>query len=160
MIPLINLRSNSSRQLNTSRLNRFLITRRNTQVTDSLLAAWGSNARVFCVSNKLYADHRFNDIEEANGYRALSGITELRRYCQSVPADAQFRATVAYIKNDVPALLGSINQWVLAGSSGITVARAELLRGVLVEAETTLGRVRSLSLKESSFRPKHTIRTD
>ncbi|RAK74660.1 uncharacterized protein BO72DRAFT_488077 [Aspergillus fijiensis CBS 313.89] len=121
-------------------LNRFLITRRNTQVTDSLLAAWGSNARVFCVSNKLYADHRFNDIEEANGYRALSGITELRRYCQSVPADAQFRATVAYIKNDVPALLGSIHQWVLAGSSGITVARAELLRGVLVKAETTLER--------------------
>ncbi|PYH84639.1 hypothetical protein BO82DRAFT_304125 [Aspergillus uvarum CBS 121591] len=121
-------------------LDRFLITRRNTRVTDVLLAAWGNNARVFCVSNKLYADHRFIDIDEANGYRALSGITELRRYCQSVPADAQLRATVIYLKNEVPALLGSINQWVLAGSSGITVARAELLRGVLVEAERTLER--------------------
>ncbi|RAH84267.1 hypothetical protein BO86DRAFT_397134 [Aspergillus japonicus CBS 114.51] len=121
-------------------LDRFLITRRNTRVTDILLAAWGNKARVFCVSNKLYADHRFIDIDEANGYRALSGITELRRYCQSVPADAQLRATVIYLKNEVPALLGSINQWVLAGSSGITVARAELLRGVLVEAERTLER--------------------
>ncbi|PYI32270.1 hypothetical protein BP00DRAFT_445723 [Aspergillus indologenus CBS 114.80] len=121
-------------------LDRFLITRRNTRVTDILLAAWGNKARVFCVSNKLYADHRFSDIDEANGYRILSGITELRRYCQSVPADAQLRATFIYLKNEVPALLGSINQWVLAGSSGITVARAELLRGVLVEAERTLER--------------------
>ncbi|GLA14395.1 hypothetical protein AnigIFM62618_000774 [Aspergillus niger] len=119
-------------------LTHFLITRRNTSVTNSLMNAWGEKARVFCVSNKLYSDHREDDRRQTNGYLALSGIQELRRYCQSVPADAQFQATVSYLQNDVPALLGSITQWTLAGTSTVTMGRAEVLRRVLAEAESTL----------------------
>jgi hypothetical protein len=94
------------------------------------------------VSNKLYADHRANDPEQANGYLELSGITELRRYCQSVPADAQLRATESFLQNQVPALLGSLTQWALAGSDAVTVGRAEVVRDALNEAEQTLQRVR------------------
>ncbi|KAI2993530.1 hypothetical protein CBS147346_10936 [Aspergillus niger] len=119
-------------------LTHFLITRRNTSVTNSLLSAWGEMARVFCVSNKLYSDHREDDRRQTNGYLALSGIQELRRYCQSVPADAQFQATVSYLQKEVPALLGSITQWALSGTSTVTMARAEVLRRVLAEAESTL----------------------
>ncbi|OJI89614.1 hypothetical protein ASPTUDRAFT_132870 [Aspergillus tubingensis CBS 134.48] len=119
-------------------LMNFLVIRRNTSVTNSLLHAWGGMARIFCVSNKLYSDHREDDPRQANGYLALSGIQELRRYCQSVPADAQFRATVSYLQHEVPALLGSITQWALAGTSTMTMARAEVLRRVLTEAESSL----------------------
>ncbi|KAI2927158.1 hypothetical protein CBS147321_11250 [Aspergillus niger] len=95
-------------------LTHFLITRRNTSVTNSLLSAWGK-------------------------WLAYSvGIQELRRYCQSVPADAQFQATVSYLQKEVPALLGSITQWALSGTSTVTMARAEVLRRVLAEAESTL----------------------
>ncbi|GLA84422.1 hypothetical protein AtubIFM56815_008635 [Aspergillus tubingensis] len=119
-------------------LMNFLVIRRNTSVTNSLLHALGEMARIFCVSNKLYSDHREDDPRQANGYLALSGIQELRRYCQSVPADAQFRATVSYLQHEVPALLGSITQWALAGTSTMTMARAEVLRRVLTEAESSL----------------------
>ncbi|EAW18094.1 uncharacterized protein NFIA_080380 [Aspergillus fischeri NRRL 181] len=122
------------------RLKRLLIVRRNKRVTESLSRAWSNQARVFCVSNKLYADHRANDPEQANGYLELSGITELRRYCQSVPADAQLRATESFLQNQVPALLGSLTQWALAGSDAVTVGRAEVLRDALNEAEQTLQR--------------------
>ncbi|PWY94991.1 hypothetical protein BO94DRAFT_456160 [Aspergillus sclerotioniger CBS 115572] len=120
-------------------LKSFLVTRRNTSVTKSLLDAWGDRARIFCVSNKLYSDYREND-PQVHDYLSLSGVRELRQYCQSVPADAQFRATVAYLQNELPALLGSISQWGLAGSSTMTVARAEVLRDVLAKAEGTLKR--------------------
>ncbi|GLB21784.1 hypothetical protein AtubIFM61612_002334 [Aspergillus tubingensis] len=119
-------------------LMNFLVIRRNTSVTNSLLHALGEMARIFCVSNKLYSDHREDDPRQANGYLALSGIQELRRYCQSVPADAQFRATVSYLQHEVPALLGSITQWALAGTSTMTMARAQVLRRVLTEAESSL----------------------
>ncbi|GIK05752.1 hypothetical protein Aspvir_009865 [Aspergillus viridinutans] len=121
-------------------LKRFLILRRNRRVTEALSRAWRSQARIFCVSNKLYSDHRANDPEQANGYLELSGITELRRYCQSVPADAQLRATESFLQNQVPALLGSLTQWALAGSDFVTASRAEVLRDALNEAEQTLQR--------------------
>ncbi|GIJ92098.1 hypothetical protein Asppvi_011073 [Aspergillus pseudoviridinutans] len=124
----------------TLRLKRFLILRRNRRVTEALSRAWKNQARIFCVSNKLYADHRANDHEQANGYLELSGITELRRYCQSVPADAQLRATESFLQNQVPALLGSLTQWALAGSDSVTASRAEVLRDALKEAEQTLQR--------------------
>ncbi|KAL6232076.1 hypothetical protein BDW75DRAFT_233104 [Aspergillus navahoensis] len=121
-------------------LKRFLITRRNQRVTNSLMRAWGDRTRVFCVSNTLYSDHRAQEPDQANEYLELSGIKELRRYCQSVPADAQLRATEAFLQIQVPALLGSISLWAAAGSDTVTQARAEVLRGVLSDAEQVLQR--------------------
>ncbi|KAK9586859.1 hypothetical protein V6Z92_005793 [Aspergillus fumigatus] len=123
-------------------LKRFLIVRRNKRIAESLLQATENQARVFCVSNTLYKDYRANDHEQANEYLELSGIRELRRYCQSVPAEAQLRATESFLQNQVPALLGSLTQWALAGSDAVPVGQADVLRDVLNEAEQTLQRVR------------------
>ncbi|KAF4273055.1 hypothetical protein CNMCM8812_008067 [Aspergillus fumigatus] len=121
-------------------LKRFLIVRRNKRIAESLLQATENQARVFCVSNTLYKDYRANDHEQANEYLELSGIRELRRYCQSVPAEAQLRATESFLQNQVPALLGSLTQWALAGSDAVPVGQADVLRDVLNEAEQTLQR--------------------
>ncbi|KAL2829504.1 hypothetical protein BDW59DRAFT_142167 [Aspergillus cavernicola] len=119
-------------------LKRFLISRRNQRVTNDLMRVWGNRARVFCVSNTLYSDHRAQDPDQANAYLELSGIRDLRRYCQSVPAAAQLRATEVFLRDEVPALLGSVSVWAAAGSDTITQSRAEVLRGALNEAEQTL----------------------
>ncbi|EAW15335.1 uncharacterized protein ACLA_060020 [Aspergillus clavatus NRRL 1] len=123
-------------------LKQFLISRRNKSVTEALMSSY--TAKVFCVSNKLYSEYCSLDSDQADGYLQLSGIKELRRYCQLVPADAQFRATKSYLQNQVPALLGSLKQWALAGSHVVDARRAEVLRGVLNEAEQVLQSVQHL----------------
>ncbi|PWY79246.1 hypothetical protein BO70DRAFT_57351 [Aspergillus heteromorphus CBS 117.55] len=124
-------------------LKRTLILRRNEWVTKSLSRAWNGNVRVFCVSNKLYSDHRDDDVAQAHEYLKLSGIKGLRRYCQSVPAEAQLRVMETFLHNQVPALIGSLNQWSLAGSDAVTTIRADVLRGVLKKAEQALQMVAS-----------------
>ncbi|KAL1967746.1 hypothetical protein VTN77DRAFT_3003 [Rasamsonia byssochlamydoides] len=116
-------------------LLRFLIERRNEQVTESLREKYTDADRVFCVSNRLYSEHREDGRERAEAYIGLSGVRELRRYCQSVPAEAQFRATEAFLKHRAPTLLRSLNQWALAGSDQVTAERAATLRQVLTECE-------------------------
>ncbi|KAL4991483.1 hypothetical protein BDW68DRAFT_142463 [Aspergillus falconensis] len=119
-------------------LKTLLIETRNKLVAADLSKKYQPDVRIFCVSSKLYSDHRRDDGEQAAEYIRLSGIPELRRYCQAIPAEAQLRATSAFLKNRVPALLGSLNQWVLAGSNTVTVERAATLRRVLDEAQKTL----------------------
>ncbi|KAL4870412.1 hypothetical protein BDV12DRAFT_207717 [Aspergillus spectabilis] len=131
---------NLSAEQTNLRLKRFLISRRNRRVSESLSRAWGNQTRIFCVSNRLYTDHRAIDPEQASAYLELSGIKELRRYCQSVPADAQLRATESFLQNQLPAILGSLILWASASADAVTVSRAETLRGVLNEADQTLQR--------------------
>ncbi|KAL4757106.1 uncharacterized protein BDW70DRAFT_143918 [Aspergillus foveolatus] len=119
-------------------LKQFLISGRNQRVTSSLKRTYGDRTRVFCVSNTLYSDHRTQEPDRANAYIQLSGIRDLRRYCQSVPADAQLRATKEFLQTQVPALLGSVSLWAAAGSDTVTHTRAEVLRGVLSDAEQVL----------------------
>jgi len=95
------------------------------------------------VSRELYENYRGGERGQAADYIRLSGIPELRQYCQLVPADAQFRETDTFLRIRVPALLGSLNQWVLAGENDVTADRAETLRQVLDEAQRTLHSVRS-----------------
>ncbi|EAU36995.1 predicted protein [Aspergillus terreus NIH2624] len=129
------IRDYTDRIQGLEKLKRFLISRRNDQVTQTLSRKRNDRARVFCVSNTLYSDHREDDRDQADEYIRLSGIPELRRYCQSVPAEAQLRSTESFIKNQAPAILGSLTQWTLARTDSVTVDRAETLRQVLSEAE-------------------------
>ncbi|KAL3473665.1 hypothetical protein BJX99DRAFT_248747 [Aspergillus californicus] len=131
-------------------LKRFLMSRRNRRVTEALSCAWGDQTRIFCVSNRLYTDHRAMDPELASAYLELSGIKELRRYCQSVPADAQLRATESFLQNTIPALLGSLIIWASASTDSVTASRAETLRGVLNEADQALQR--ALTSRQSLIR--------
>lgn len=124
--------------LTFSRLKRLLIEARNELAATHLTNQYGTDVKIFCVSSKLYTEHREGHREQAAEYIRLSRIPELRRYCQSVPADAQLRATSAFLNNRVPALLGSLNQWILAGSSTVTIERATTLRRALAEAQRTM----------------------
>jgi hypothetical protein len=58
----------------------------------------------------------------------LSGIPELRCFCQLIPAKVQFEAVATFLDHQVPTLLGSIRQWLVQGSDGLTVERAKFLR--------------------------------
>ncbi|KAL5362705.1 hypothetical protein BJX96DRAFT_106499 [Aspergillus floccosus] len=135
---------------------RFLILRRNDQVTQTLSQKRDARARVFCVSNTLYSKHREDDRDQADEYIRLSGIPELRQYCQSVPAEAQLRSTESFIKNRAPAILGSLTQWTLARSDSVTAGRAETLRQVLSEAEKII-QTRLCSRQSEIFSIKQVI---
>lgn len=74
-------------------------------------------------------------------YFNLSGIPELRRYCQLVPAEAQFRFVAAFIEHRVPAVLRSVKQWALAGVDNVTAEKAQALRNVLSNVELNFQKV-------------------
>ncbi|KAF5862014.1 hypothetical protein ETB97_012252 [Aspergillus alliaceus] len=117
-------------------LDRFLIESRNQRVSAQLLQNHGDGVRVFCISNELYSKHRQSGMRHADTYIELSGIRELRRYCQLVPAEAQFRFVAAFIEHRVPAVVRSVKQWTLAGSDNVTVERANALRQTMLDVES------------------------
>ncbi|KAJ5494558.1 hypothetical protein N7463_010645 [Penicillium fimorum] len=120
-------------------IKSFLINRRNSLVTQELTTRH-AGIRVFCISNTLYSDYRCSVNSQAEAYVDLSGIRELRRHCQLVPAESQMRATSAFLEHQVPALLGSIRQWALSGADSVTAERSAILRRVLENAKATLHR--------------------
>lgn len=93
------------------------------------------DVRIFCVSNDLYSRHRRNGLAHADEYLELSRIPQLRRYCQLVPAEAQFRFVAAFLEHRAPAVLRSVKQWTLAGLDNVTAERAQSLRQVLSNVE-------------------------
>ncbi|KAB8203587.1 hypothetical protein BDV34DRAFT_214505 [Aspergillus parasiticus] len=116
-------------------LDRFLVESRNLRITNQLLRNHGAEVRVFCISNEWYSRYRQDANRHADTYIGLSGIRELRRYSQLVPAEAQFRFTAAFIEHRVPAIVRSVKQWALAGSDDVTAERAGALRQVLRDVE-------------------------
>ncbi|KAL3464362.1 hypothetical protein BJX64DRAFT_254826 [Aspergillus heterothallicus] len=120
------------------RLKQLLVGARNQSVTTALLNQYQPDVKVFCVSSRLYSHHRHDSVEQARAYIQLSQIPVLRRYCQTVPAEAQLTAISGYLRNRVPSLLLSLNQWLLAGSNPIAAERAVSLRRVLDAAQETI----------------------
>ncbi|KAJ5295831.1 hypothetical protein N7508_010652 [Penicillium antarcticum] len=120
-------------------VTRFLIHRRNLNISRELRRKYDS-VEVFCVSNTLYSEHRNGDPTQADRYLDLTGIRDLRRYCQLVPAEAQMRATTAFLEDEVPAMVGSIRQWALSGTDPVTAEKAAELRRVLNESQEALRR--------------------
>ncbi|KAJ5263281.1 hypothetical protein N7478_010886 [Penicillium angulare] len=118
---------------------KYLIDFRNRKVTAKLQEKYAGMG-TFCVSNKLYSDHRDDEPRLAESYIALSGIRRLREHCQLVPAKAQLRAVSAYLRHQVPAHLGSLRQWILAGVDAVSSETAPVLREALEEAESVLRR--------------------
>ncbi|KAL4891702.1 hypothetical protein BDV59DRAFT_181582 [Aspergillus ambiguus] len=118
---------------------RYLVNRRNARVERDLAARYRGIA-VFCVGNPMYSMLREAPPDEPEGYINLSGIRQLRRYCKSVPAQAQFHATSAFLNNLVPALMTSLRQWALAGVDSVTAEKAATLRRILGNMEDVLRR--------------------
>ncbi|BDD63570.1 hypothetical protein MAP00_008444 [Monascus purpureus] len=115
-------------------LDRFLIQDRNQRVTKQL-SKHGAEVRIFCVSNRLYSDHQQSGRRQADAYIELSGIRNLRQYCQLVPAEAQFQFVAAFLEHRVPAVVNSVRQWAIAGEDNVTTERAAALRQVLLDVE-------------------------
>ncbi|KAJ5613921.1 hypothetical protein N7528_007575 [Penicillium herquei] len=120
-------------------IKQYLITQRNNKVSQELLREH-AGIRVFCVSNPLYTKWRASRTHQAEAYVNLSGILDLRRYCQLVPAEAQLLATRTFFDHEVEALLLSLRQWVLAGADSVTAERATALRGLIGNVEKALVR--------------------
>ncbi|KAJ5788562.1 hypothetical protein N7457_003552 [Penicillium paradoxum] len=117
----------------------FLINRRNLKVSRDLARKY-EEVQVFCVSNTLYSDHRAGESIRAEEYLDLTGIRELRRHCQLVPAEAQMRATSAFLEDEVPAMVGSLRQWALSGTDSVTAEKAAALHRVLNQSQEALCR--------------------
>ncbi|KAJ5711184.1 hypothetical protein N7488_005340 [Penicillium malachiteum] len=123
----------------TFEITQFLVNQRNNKVSQELMEEH-AGVRVFCISNPLYTKWRASRTHQAEAYVNLSGILELRRYCQLVPAEAQLLATRTFFDHEVKALLLSLRQWVLAGADSVTAERATALRGLIDNVEKALVR--------------------
>lgn len=97
--------------------------------------------KIFCVSNTDYQKHRDDNSPVAQRHTALSGVVELRLYCQSIPAEAQFKAVVEFLEHKVPTLLGSIRQWLLQGSDDMTVEKANQFQRLVDQCDERLNKV-------------------
>ena len=63
---------------------------------------------MFCVSNTTYEKY------SKKGNRELvdaSGIPQLRRFCHSVTAEAQFQEALHYLRSTLPNLVNSLELW-------------------------------------------------
>ncbi|KAJ6095318.1 hypothetical protein N7486_006064 [Penicillium sp. IBT 16267x] len=118
---------------------RFMNGKRNDRVKKSLKKTY-PDIGVFCVSNPLYATYRTSEHRLANDYVALSEIRELREHCQMIPAESQLRMVEAYLNHQVPAFLGSLRQWALAGADSVTEERAAALRTAISQVEAIIRR--------------------
>ncbi|OCL10812.1 hypothetical protein AOQ84DRAFT_374565 [Glonium stellatum] len=103
------------------KLTSYLINTRNEKVKQSLQLTYqtemtGSTPKVFCVSNTEYWKNRHKPKGNALPSLYLSGILDVRKECISIVAESQLRAATEYMKNTIPALLGSIELWVQSGS--------------------------------------------
>ncbi|KAJ5495798.1 hypothetical protein N7539_000914 [Penicillium diatomitis] len=119
-----------------------LMKERNESVTRDLIKAIEKRENdrdqaiiVFCVGNEIYSSPPTRLTDD---HRALSGVKELQVYCRSVPAEARMLSAAAYIKNEVPALVRSLQHWCLAGRYPESSAGADELREIVDQSEISL----------------------
>ncbi|RYP02574.1 hypothetical protein DL764_005748 [Monosporascus ibericus] len=91
----------------------LLIEARNEHVKDGLRKAYaakvpGEKLDVFCVSNTTYEKYSEKGDEEL--VRA-SGIPQLRQFCHSITAEAQFREALDRLQARLPNLINSLELW-------------------------------------------------
>lgn len=105
----------------------LLIEARNEHVKEGLIKAYASKApgkklEVFCVSNPTYEKYSEKGNDEL--VRA-SGIPQLRRFCHSITADAQFREASHFLRSTLPSLISSLELW---ANASLEVAQREQIR--------------------------------
>lgn len=137
-------------ELISDRLQKILVQRRNTKIRNSLYRAHSGKVKgdllVFCVSNKDYSEYRDEESAIAAEHVELSGIPELRRYCQADSSEAQLRTVTDFLKNQVPSLLGSIKQSLMKKSDGGFTADTEsALRAAIKSSQEHFLQVRAVS---------------
>jgi hypothetical protein len=128
-------------------LSKFIITTRNNTVSNLLREQYGkvrsgSTSRMFCVSNSMYWAKRNDPATTALPYLKLSGILELRRYCIGIVAQSRLRATREFIKDELPAFLGTAQLWSEAGSGSGNAERKQKTLDAVAAIENVLNMVR------------------
>ncbi|KAJ5557173.1 hypothetical protein N7494_001088 [Penicillium frequentans] len=116
---------------------KLMITTRDDRVKRGLSQSYPGTG-VLCVSNSLYKTYCSGEQRLADAYIDLSGIRELREYCRLIPAAIQLSMTMAYLNHQIPAHLGSIRQWALAGADFVSANEAPALRAVLSKVAASL----------------------
>jgi hypothetical protein len=132
-------------------LKRFIVKLRNDKVSRRLREEYrnhpvASSLRIFCVSNNIYWDNREKPPDVALPYLNFSGILELRRYCIGVVAQSRLDATRKFIKDEIPALLGSIELWVDAGSGSASAESKQRILDAVHAMQLEMDKVRSSRL--------------
>jgi hypothetical protein len=128
-------------------LLRIVIGLRNEKVKSGLREAYrdhalAENLNVFCVGNIMYRKNRDKPVATALPYLNLSGILNLRRYCIGIVAQSRFHATRQFIKDTLPAFVGSVGLWVEAGSVRPTVDSKERIIVAMSSVQQEIDEVR------------------
>lgn len=129
-------------------LQRFIVQLRNNKVTQELRQNYcnypaAALLRIFCVSNPVYEDHREEPIKVALPYLKSSGIIELRRYCIGIVGQNRLQAIRTFIKDDIPALIGSIELWAEAGSGNASAESKQRILDTVAAIQLSFDQVRS-----------------
>jgi hypothetical protein len=137
-----------SKEEHEFKLRSFIMQLRNDKVSSRLREEHRnySNAatlNVFCVSNKIYWKIREKPGEVALSHLKLSGVLELRRYCIGIVAQSRHRATAKYIKDEIPALIGSVQLWVEAGAGNGSAESKQAILDAVSAIEREFEEVRS-----------------
>ncbi|RYP01347.1 hypothetical protein DL765_010864 [Monosporascus sp. GIB2] len=123
-------KAEKSKETHEFQLLRHIVQLRNDKVSDGLREEYRNHPiartlKTFCVSNKIYWENREKPATAASPYLKLSGILDLRRYCIGIVAESRLRATREFIKDEIPAFLGSVELWVEAGSGNASAERRQ-----------------------------------
>lgn len=142
-------RAEKSRENYKFELLRHIIKLRNDKVSNRLRGEYrnhpvATTLKIFCVSNKIYWENREKPAAVALPYLKLSGMLELRRYCIGIVAESHLRATREFIKDEIPAFLGSVELWVDAGSGNASAERKQQILDAVFAIQQELDEVSSL----------------
>ncbi|KAG7286745.1 hypothetical protein NEMBOFW57_009059 [Staphylotrichum longicolle] len=124
-------------ELDQLKLQRHLITTRNALVQSELHHLYrndiqGGDLHVFCASNVLYWENRhLRSRDRAIRFLELSGIIAIRRHCMALVSESQLRLATAYVRDDIPKLLSSIELWVDSGAGTADAEKKQAVREAL-----------------------------
>ncbi|KAF2108978.1 hypothetical protein BDV96DRAFT_652220 [Lophiotrema nucula] len=129
-------------------LQEHIINVRNRKVTQELRHLYRRDAgaqelNVLCISNTNYWKYRNKPAREALPFLNLSNIIALRRHCVGIVAESHLRATTEYIRDEIPAFLGSVELWVQAGSGNANAERKKQVLGTLSSVQDQLDELTS-----------------
>ncbi|MCJ1431481.1 hypothetical protein MMC27_000834 [Xylographa pallens] len=108
--------SHKAREEAQIRYTTLFITARNNSIKEDVVNSYSSLAKqhelkVFCVSNRYYEGTDISSVNARDIARSISGIPELRQFCHTVVAEAQFHAAVHYLDVKCLGLLKQLELW-------------------------------------------------
>lgn len=108
--------------LPNGRYASIFINERNRSIKADVIKNYSSLAsqhelKVFCVSNRYYEGAAFDTNIAKDIARSVSGIRELRQFCHTVVAEAQYYAAIHYIDVKCLGLLRQLELWTQATST-------------------------------------------